>query len=79
MKKKFDPFNAVMEHGAITAGTIGTVGITGKMAQQFPSAIGDKIMGSMDTMKVLPVVHGVGIGLGSLGSLKEVEKKARRK
>lgn len=79
MKKKYDPFNAVMEHGALTAGTIGAVGITGKMAQQFPSATGDKIVGSMDAMKVIPVVHGVSLGFGALGSLKEVERKARRR
>ena len=78
MKKKFDPFDAVMKQGALTAGTIGAVGITGKMAQQFPSATGNKIVGSMDTMKVIPMVHGVSIGFGALGSLKEVERKARR-
>ena len=78
-KKKFDPFDAVMKHGALTAGTIGAVGITGKMAQQFPSATGDKIAGSMDTMKVIPMVHGVSIGFSALGSLKEVERKARRR
>ena len=78
-KKKYDPFNAVMEHGTLTAGTIGAVGITGKMAQQLPSATGNKIVSSMDTMKVIPAVHGVAMGFGAFGSLKEVERKARKK
>ena len=77
-KKKFNPFDAVMKQGTLTAGTIGVVGITGKLSQQLPSATGTKIMGSMDTMKVIPTVHAASIGFGALGSLKEIEKKARR-
>jgi len=77
-KKKYNPFDAVMKHGALTAGTIGAVGITGKLAQQLPSATGNKIMGSMDMIKVVPTVHGVAMGFGAFESLKEVERKARR-
>ena len=79
MKKKFNPYDAVMKHGKLTIGTMGAVGIAGKTLQHFPSATGDKVMGSMDTMKVIPMVHGASIGMGALGSLRNVERKARRR
>ena len=78
-KKVFDPFKAVVDHGVLTAGTIGSIGIAGKINQTMPSSTGSKIMGGMDSLKIIPVVHGAGIAMGSLGMLGEVEKKARKK
>lgn len=78
-KKKYDPLDAVTKHGALTAGTIGVVGITGKLSQQLPSATGTKILGSMDTMKVIPAVHAASIGFGAFEPLKKIERKARKR
>jgi len=78
-KKGFDPFKAVVSHGALTVGTIGSIGIAGRVNTMMPSAPGTRIMGSMDTLKVVPTVHAASIGIGSLGMLGDVEKKARRR
>jgi len=79
MKKKFNPLDAVMKHGKLTIGTVGTMGIAGKTLQHLPSPTGTTVMKGMDTMKVIPAVHGTSIGLGALGSLKGLERKKRRK
>lgn len=76
MKKKFDPFDAVMEHGKLSIGTVGVVGIAGKTAQHLPSSTGSSIVKGMDTLKIVPTLHGASIGLESLRML---ERKARRR
>jgi len=81
-KKKYDLFGNVMEHGKITMGTMGVIGITGKLAERMPTSgagTASNIMGSMDTMKVIPTVHSAGIAMGSLSMLGDVEKQARKK
>lgn len=78
-KKGFDPFEAVVKHGKLTAGTIGVMGVTGRMADVMPSPQSAKIVSGMDTLKVLPTVHAAGITMGSLGMLSDVEKKAKRR
>ena len=76
MVKKFDPFKSVVEHGTLSIGTVGVMGIAGRMPSS-PSS--GRITGSMDTLRVVPVVHGAGIAMGSLGSLKAVERKIKKR
>jgi len=78
-KSGFDPFKAVVSHGALTAGTIGSIGTAGHINQTMPSATGHRVMAGMDTLKVVPTVHAASIGIGSLGMLGDVEKKVRRR
>ena len=56
-KSGFDPFKAVVSHGALTAGTIGSIGTAGHINQTMPSATGHRVMAGMDTLKVVQTVH----------------------
>ena len=82
MKKKyksFDPFDFTMEHGALQVGTLGVVGITGKMAESMPAsgaAIANKITSSSGTLSLIPRIHAVG---GVFSSLQGLEKKVHSK
>lgn len=78
MKKKkngFDPSKFVIEHGKLTVGTMGVMGLAGRMPHS-PSS--SKIVGGMDTLKVLPTVHATGGVFGSLRGLEDTVKKKRR-
>lgn len=82
MKKKYDLFGNIMEHGKISIGTVGVVGLTGRFAEQMPaggSGTSSNIMRSMDTMKIIPTVHGAGVAMGSLSMLGDVERQAKRR
>lgn len=74
--KVFDPFDAVVSHGSLTIGTIGVMGLADRMPDS-PSKAG--IIRGMDTMKIIPVVHGAGIAMGSLGMLGDVEKRVKKR
>ena len=77
--KKFDPTKFVIEHGALQVGTMGVVGVTGKIAGQMPAsgqATGDKIMSSSSNIALIPRMHAVG---GVFSSLRGLESKVHSK
>jgi len=73
--KRFKPHKFVIEHGTLTIGTIGVMGLAGRMPS---SPTGNRIVGGMDTMKIIPTVHAVGGTFGALGNLERIVKKKRR-
>jgi len=75
-KKGFNPVDAVISHGTLTAGTMMGVGLVGKLPSSDSSG---QIISSMDTIKIVPTIHASGIAIHSLGSLQDTYKKKKRR
>ena len=77
--KSFDPSKFVIEHGALQVGTLGVVGITGKMAGSMPAggaATASKITSSSSSLSLIPRIHAVG---GVFSSLRGLEQQVHSK
>ena len=76
-RKKKDMFGFVMENAAISAGTMASAGLVGKIGTTLPSDLSGKIGQGMEPMAMIPTLHATGGVFGQLRNLNKTVKKRR--
>jgi len=76
MKKRNKDLDFVYDNIGLNAGIIGGTHLVGRLGSNMSSPQSSKIMGGMDTLRVVPLVHATG---GVFGQLKNLERKIMKK
>lgn len=81
-RRKKDLLDTTLDIGAVSAGTVFAGGMPHLMSRSMPGT--ESLAGTIGTrtsssLALIPTTMGVGAAFGSMGMLRDVQKKAKRK